>query len=654
MLIGFIPLAILFYLSVQLYKEKTQKVNLLNSYIEGMHQSRDITMMIDNLQLERKYSFEYALKKDKQSEMLQQRPKTDSNILRLSDYKRTLGDFKEYTFLKDLGNVRTAIDSGRMAFNLVMDYYTTMIFRFNTLNTLPTESNIYLDPVYKDLTSQKLLSEIVTYLGILSSNIYNALYTRQYMVEILVGTGGVYRVYNTYKTEFLQKASPAGINAFKKLQEHAALKKTDAYLDKIFSVYAFDSSYNHIEWRNISVQAVEELRHLQQQLLKDAETKVNTIYNKEKKAKDQTLVFLALTLLFVIGIVAYTIHIITRMLTELKQAAQKISRGETGLEFKIDSADAIGSLANSISKIDKNNQQLAEAATAIGKGNFDVQVQPRSKEDLLGNAVVAMKNNLEYYINEIKNAKEEIATLNRDLEKKVIERTAQLEAANKELEAFSYSVSHDLRSPLRAIGGYAQILQEDYGQKFDPEADRLTNTIVSKAKMMGQLIDDLIMFSKMGRKEINSDSKVNMQELAESTMIELLQQETPGNYHVQINSLHDCMGESNLIKQVWVNLISNAIKYSSAKEKPFIEIGYLENPSEHIYYIKDNGVGFDMRYTKKLFGVFERLHNDEKFQGTGIGLALVKRIIEKHNGRVWAEAIVNKGATFFFALPKKQ
>lgn len=654
MLIGFIPLAILFYLSVQLYTEKDQKVNLLSSYIDGMHQSRDITMMIDNLQKERKYSCEYALKKDLQTEMLKQRPKTDSIIQRLSAYKRTLGDFKSYTFLENLKNVRTAIDSGHMAFNIVMDYYTNMIFRFNTLNTLPTESNIYLDPAYKDLVSQKLLSEMVTYLGIMSANIYNALYTRQYMIEILVGTGGVYRVYNTYKTEFLQKASPEGANAFKKLQEKAALKKTDTYLDKLFSKYAYDSTYNHIEWGNISFAAIEDLRHLQQTLLKNAESKVNNIYNKEKRSKEQTLIFLVLTLAFVIGIVAYTIHIITRMLTELKLAAQKISKGETGLRIKTNSNDAIGSLADSISKIDENNKKLAEAATAIGKGNFTVTVQPRSENDLLGNALVVMKNNLEYYINEITNAKEEIAGLNKNLEKKVRERTAQLEMVNKELEAFSYSVSHDLRAPLRAIGGYAQILQEDYGKKFDPEAGRLTTTIVSKAKMMGQLIDDLIMFSKMGRKEIAIDSKVKMQELAESTMAELLQQENVSSHHVQINALADCMGEPNLIKQVWVNLISNAIKYSSTEEKPVIEIGYLENPSEHIYYIKDNGVGFDMKYAHKLFGVFERLHSQEKFQGTGIGLALAKRIIEKHNGRIWAEAAINKGATFYFSIPKKK
>jgi signal transduction histidine kinase len=284
-------------------------------------------------------------------------------------------------------------------------------------------------------------------------------------------------------------------------------------------------------------------------------------------------------------------------------------------------------------------KRLTAAATAVADGDYTTSVEVQRRDEL-----GELARSFNSMAAQIKNSQQ-------NLEQKVKDRTAQLEAVNKELEAFSYSVSHDLRAPLRAIGGYAKILKEDYGEKLDAEADRLTSTIISKAKIMGQLIDDLIMFSKMGRKEITSN-KVNMKELAESCMNELLQQEPEGKYHVRIHSLPDCRGEQNLLKQVWVNLIGNAIKYSSTKNNSCIEIGFADNADMCTYFVKDNGVGFDMQYAHKLFGVFERLHDQETFQGTGIGLALVKRVIDRHKGKVWAEASPGDGATFYFSIPK--
>jgi light-regulated signal transduction histidine kinase (bacteriophytochrome) len=245
----------------------------------------------------------------------------------------------------------------------------------------------------------------------------------------------------------------------------------------------------------------------------------------------------------------------------------------------------------------------------------------------------------------------QVSNAQQNLEKKVQQRTSQLESANKELEAFSYSVSHDLRAPLRAINGYSMILKEDYGQKLDGEANRIIDAIISNANKMGQLIDDLIAFSKIGRKE-TAHGTVNMKAIAESCMTELLLQESKNKYHVHIHPIPDCGGEENLIKQVWTNLISNAIKYSSNGPKPQIEIDYKEDSSRNIYFIRDNGVGFDMQYAHKLFGVFQRLHSQEEFEGNGIGLALVKRIINKHKGEIWAEASPGEGAIFYFSLPK--
>ena len=248
---------------------------------------------------------------------------------------------------------------------------------------------------------------------------------------------------------------------------------------------------------------------------------------------------------------------------------------------------------------------------------------------------------------------EQVEAAQNDLEQKVTDRTARLESVNKELEAFSYSVSHDLRAPLRAINGYSVMLKEDYNDTLDEEGQRILNAIMHNARQMGALIDDLIAFSGMSRKTVEH-SPVDMTDLAEKSLGELHELEKPVNLHVSLRSLPDCFGDQSMIKQVWVNLLSNAIKYSSRNAEPRIEIGASANGDKNIYFIKDNGVGFDMKYAHKLFGVFQRLHSASEFQGTGIGLALAQRIINKHNGQIWAEAEPGKGATFFFSLPKVQ
>jgi signal transduction histidine kinase len=285
-------------------------------------------------------------------------------------------------------------------------------------------------------------------------------------------------------------------------------------------------------------------------------------------------------------------------------------------------------------------KQLTSAATAIASGNLSTEVNVNRYDELgkLARAFNAMTV-------QIQQAQE-------GLENKVKDRTAQLETVNKELEAFSYSVSHDLRAPLRAVSGYAVMLKEDYGPNLDAEANRIMNAIVSNAHMMGQLIDDLIAFSRISRKEVTHHT-IDMKQLAENCLHEV--QETNGHkkYDVKIDPLPTCLGDQSMIKQVWLNLISNAVKYSSRENEPRIEIGYKDDQNgHHIYFVKDNGVGFDMQYAHKLFGVFQRLHSPDAFEGTGVGLALAKRIINKHSGDIWAESAPGKGATFFISLPK--
>ncbi len=244
-------------------------------------------------------------------------------------------------------------------------------------------------------------------------------------------------------------------------------------------------------------------------------------------------------------------------------------------------------------------------------------------------------------ISQQKIAAEQIKQLNQELQNNV----TQLEIMNKDLESFSYSVSHDLRAPLRALSGYSKILEEDYLPVLDEEARRLLGNIQTNAVRMGQLIDDLLAFSKLGRKQVVKVT-VEMQELVEKILEEL-----KPSAAVQVRNLFPAEADPILFHQVWINLISNAIKYSAKSKHPTIEIGSEKKENETVYYVKDNGAGFDMKYAGKLFGVFQRLHRQEDFEGTGVGLAIVNKIVTKHGGKVWAEAKVNEGATFYFTIP---
>lgn len=324
-----------------------------------------------------------------------------------------------------------------------------------------------------------------------------------------------------------------------------------------------------------------------------------------------------------------------------------------------------GAMAGGLKSLQASLRHLTWQTQMIAKGDFNQRI------DFMGEfseSFNAMTRNLAAARDELQRHGEELARANAKLKNEIAERqcaekliqdlncqlkqkVADLEAANQDMEAFSYSVSHDLRAPLRAIAGYARMFREDHGHRLDAESLRLLTVISDNARLMGKLIEDILAFARFGRQEIRK-TEIDMTALSQTIFAELKGWERERQVRLTLKDLPAAYGDRTLIHQVLVNLLSNALKFTGPKADAAIALRGWQEGDDTIYAVTDNGVGFDMKYMDKLFNVFQRLHLGSEFEGTGVGLAIVQKIIHRHGGRVWAEGQVNEGATFYFSLPR--
>lgn len=653
LLISIVPLIFIVFLTIRLQHERQKQVNVFIAFIERIKRNGNIILLIEDLQHERKLSFDHVMNKVGEEILAKQRNKTDSilNILNQSKDPQIM-ELDRYTKLGSLDSIRNKINNNTIASNAVTDFYSSLIFRLNTLTSVSVPVNPKLKPLYNDLQAQKVLSEMITYLSIIRANIYTILYTRKYEIEILMGTAGAYDIMNSYEKEFFVKSKGNALEGYKKLKQKSDYREMLNLLQSSFTTFKVDSSYTADQWWTVSENGLDQIALLQNQIWRKAVRDMETIIANEIRDKNKDLIMVISLLIIVGGLLIFMIMILSGMLREIKLAAEKLSIGLSGVRLKKWSNDAVGSVTASIQKIDENQKQLAMAADEIGKGNFNVKVQPRSKGDLLGNSILSMQASLQKFSEE--------------MEALVKQRTEELERSNSDLQQFAHVASHDLKEPLRKIMIFSNQLIDSMGDQMSPKALANAEKINKSAKRLSGMVDGVLNYSIINAND-DEMKPIDLNEVIKDVLSDLELVIEQKKVDVQVSELPVVIGIPSLVQQLFYNLINNALKFSRENTQPKITIssgiidtedlpeGYSKNGVEKYsdIRIQDNGIGFNQKYAETLFNIFIRLNPKEKYEGTGLGLTLCKKIVDRHHGKIIAEGKEGEGACFRVLLPIK-
>ncbi len=637
-LIGLLPILFLILVSVQFYNMKSQQVRLIGDYIDEVDESIELSRLVSALQAERRFSYEFALKKTNFDSVRMQRVATDSAISRLKQSEDlAIKNFPQYTFIDELPQVRMLLDtSSSYDPRNLMDFYNTAILRLNTLNSAAPASNVYLSSVYQDLISQNLLFEMTTYLGIIKTNIYNALYTRENTEEILLATLPLKEIYNTYETEFLMKSSNIMLMKYRYLRANADLESTIDYVHQIFETFSIDSLYTAETWWNTSTNGIAELRDLQKFIWESIEVRMNNIYSREIKLKNEALLVLIILFVVVIAFTAYAIKVITNMLGELKIGAEKIAKGNVNVRFNNMPKDVIGEVAGSIDQISENNKRLVYAAEAIGKGNFAVEVAPRSDDDILVQSIVQMKKNLQEYA----------------LQKDRIQNET-LDLVHKK-DDFMSIASHELKTPVATLKAYTQLLQMESEKSGNEQQRLMFEKMDAQINKLTLLINGLLDSSKLREGElIYNRQNFEFNELVVEVVDEIQRTSQDNRIDYKTAGPAFVYADRERIGQVLSNLLTNAIKYCVGCD---IQVTVTLDHNSISCSVRDFGIGIEEDQHEKIFERFYRVSglNSHTYPGLGLGLYISKEIIKRHSGTIWVESEPGKGTTFHFSLPVVQ
>lgn len=399
MLLGMLPLAFLLYFAAQIHVERSEKITLLDSLQLELTKSSNIMTLMDKLQIERRGSLTWLITKQGEGELVAQRRATDEALTELQNMRSSsLQSFMGYTMLDSLAHNRNLIDLGTADLNSMMNYYANVLYRLTNLGSISVEGIPFLQPLNADITSQRLLIQMASYLGVIRGQVYYAIQRNDDLDNrTFTEIRNNYSLYQSYADELRVKANPDVVQSFLRFNTTGQLRKLNEYLDDVFRFPEYVQTMSAEDFRVMSAEAVDEIKNVQRAVLKRVEEQMAIIHKQENAYKDQNLVFLVLIIAFIITIVIFTIQSITESLDKLRTAAGKIALGETDIDLDVRTRDAVGSLSKSIKEIDNRNIQLALAAEEIGRGNFDVQLAPRSEKDLLSQSVIRMKQDLRTY-----------------------------------------------------------------------------------------------------------------------------------------------------------------------------------------------------------------------------------------------------------------
>jgi signal transduction histidine kinase len=591
-LIAFFPVVFMLILTYQLYDQKKQSIASLHDFQKEIDHAQNILNLVNELQAELRLSYVYVINKEEPGQLFRQWVKTDSliQVAKLSALAPQ-NRFAEYTFINDLPAIRKRIKSGITNPDEISSSYITTIFRLNSLEINRVSARRTLSGVRKSIASQKKLSQLLAYYNIMRLNIYNALQSRTNLQGTLHGLTGVYSIYKSYEKEFQLTADTAIYNRFTEVSARPSSQKIAGYFNYFFTNYTADSSLTADLWWKVSDKVNEDLKLLINNQREDVRNKLTGVMEAEKKSLDRYILYMIITIVLILIITNYAIYTITSMLNEIRSATRKISSGITGITFSKYPRDVIGSLVKSIIYIDRNNQQLARAAESIGKGNFHTEVKPRSKQDVLGNAIEHMKEDLAKYTNELKHKQQELTK-------------AVLNGQEKERSRLGLELHDNINQLLTAARLYISHMQ-----RMPEEREEL---MVKTKEIIHMAIEEIRKLSKIlvqPALQIN-DLNNSINELAKDMLIG-----TGISFTFNTNGIAD----KNIPDEMKVTLyrivqeqLNNIIKYAEAD---IVIVSIEQNGDQIRLTIQDDGKGFDPEAARRGIGLSNIFSRAEVFDG---------------------------------------